>query len=45
MRQDLIVKPVGSKYMLFDNEIGEFLIGYSFNTSEEAQSARSIIRK
>ena len=38
MRQDLIVKPVGSKYMIYDNEIGEFLVGYSFNTSDEARN-------
>ena len=38
MRQDLVVKKVGSKYMLFDNNIGSFLIGYTFNTSEEAES-------
>ena len=36
-RKDLVVKQVGSKYMLFDTSIGSFLIGYTFDTSEEAQ--------
>ena len=31
------VKPVGEKYMLFDNEVGEFVLGYSFNNSEQAK--------
>ena len=30
------IKKVGSRYMIFDNEIGEFLFGYIFNTDVEA---------
>lgn len=26
-----------NKYMIFDNELGEFLVGYSFNNSIDAQ--------
>ena len=32
------VKKVGTKYMIFDTDIGEFLFGYSFDTSEEADA-------
>ena len=45
MRQDYVVKQVGNKYMIFDKGIGEFLMGYSFNTSEEAERVVSATRR
>ena len=38
MRQDARykVKQVGDKYMIYDTGVGSFLIGYSFDTNEEA---------
>ena len=32
-----IVKNVGSKYMLFDKQIGEFILGYQFESEQEAK--------
>lgn len=32
------IKKVGEKYMIVDKEVGEFLIGYTFDSIEEAQS-------
>jgi hypothetical protein len=29
------IKKVGQKYMLFDNDIGEFLMGYTFDTEQQ----------
>lgn len=29
------IKKVGEKYMLFNNDIGEFLLGYTFDTESE----------
>jgi hypothetical protein len=35
--KNLIVKKVGNKFMLFDTNIGEFLIGYTFDNEHEAK--------
>ena len=42
-KRNLITKKVGNKYMLFDKDLGEFLIGFTFNTSEEADKLAELM--
>ena len=37
------IKKVGEKYMIVDTDIGQFLIGYTFNTDVEAYKFINII--
>jgi len=36
-KQRYVVKKVGDNFMIVDNDVGEFLIGYSFKTNEKAE--------
>jgi hypothetical protein len=36
-RKDLKIKQVGSKFKLFDSDVGEFLIGYEFDDEDDAK--------
>ena len=37
------IKKVGKKYMIYDSELGSFLVGYSFDTSEEAREFTEVL--
>ena len=37
------IKKVGKNYMIYDSEVGSFLIGYTFDTSEEAKEFTEVL--